>query len=437
MTEAATVDSVPGARLPTRDEPVTACHECGAVSRLDTSVYGSRQVCGCCGGFLRRPRLRSSEYCLVFTIAAALLFILANVFPFVSMEIEGLGSSMYLISAGAGLYNLGQPVVGVIVFMATIVLPLIQILCNLYVMGSMHFGQRWPGVAWVFRTYTAIGPWAMLDVFFLGVLVAYVKLLSLAHMELGEGFYAFIFAMVLLIAAQANLDSFQVWNTLRRQMTFGELERAGGRQIVSCHDCGQLVFAPRSESHGHAHCPRCGAALHHRKSQSVARSWALLIAAAAFYVPANVLPVSTIVSFGKAQSDTIMSGVIELIKYGEYPIAILLFTASIMVPILKIVCLAFLLISVQRKSTWRPRERTKLYRVVELVGRWSMVDIFVIGILGALVSLGSLATIEPGPAALAFASVVILTMLAAEAFDPRLIWDPVQQDMTDGQRIRA
>jgi paraquat-inducible protein A len=170
-------------------------------------------------------------------------------------------------------------------------------------------------------------------------------------------------------------------------------------------------------------CPRCGARLHSRKPNSIARTWSLIIAAFVFYIPANVLPITTVVSFGKAQSDTIMSGVIYFIKTGMWPIALVIFVASIFVPLLKLLILTFLLITVQRKSGWRPKDRTRLYRITEAIGRWSMVDIYVVTILVALVNLGSLASIAAGPGAIFFAAVVVITLFAAMTFDPRLIWD--------------
>jgi paraquat-inducible protein A len=172
-----------------------------------------------------------------------------------------------------------------------------------------------------------------------------------------------------------------------------------------------------------AHCARCGGALHLRKPHSLQRTWALVIAAAICYVPANLLPVMRVTSLGKVQADTIMSGVIYFLVHGMWPLALIVFVASVFVPLLKLVILVFLLVSVQRGSSWRPAERTRLYRITELIGRWSMVDIYAITILVALVRLGNLATIEAETGAVFFGAVVVLTMLAAESFDPRLIWD--------------
>lgn len=199
---------------------------------------------------------------------------------------------------------------------------------------------------------------------------------------------------------------------------------------ASCHECGRLCRMPRG---GHAEdlealCSRCGSALHYRKPNSLQRTWAFVIAAAICYVPANLFPVMTVISLGQAESDTIISGAIYLLTHGMWPLALIVFVASITVPCAKIIALISLLISVHRRSSWRPVDRTRLYRITEAIGRWSMVDIYVVTILVALVRLGNLATIEAGWGAVFFGSVVVLTMIAAESFDPRLIWDNCGED---------
>ncbi|MFO7708212.1 MAG: paraquat-inducible protein A [Desulfobacterales bacterium] len=194
--------------------------------------------------------------------------------------------------------------------------------------------------------------------------------------------------------------------------------------LVSCPVCHLLSPAPPLPDHGRRSiCPRCGATLHPRKPNSIARTWALVLSACIFYIPANVLPIMVVTSFGKVKSDTIMSGVIYFVQTGSWPVALVIFVASVLVPLLKLVVLTLLLITVQQSSSWRPKDRTRLYRLIEAIGRWSMVDIFAVTILVALVSLGALANIQAGPAALHFAAVVVITMFAARSFDPRLIWD--------------
>jgi len=195
------------------------------------------------------------------------------------------------------------------------------------------------------------------------------------------------------------------------------------RGLINCHDCHLLVEA---DSSGHR-CPRCGAHLHMRKPNSLSRTWALVCAAVILIIPANLLPMTITSALGTKQADTIMSGVIYFMQDGSWEIAAVIFTASIFIPIAKLFILIFLLLSVQFRSAWRPTDRTILYRLTELVGRWSMVDIYVVTILVALVKLGAVASIEAGPAAVFFASVVVVTMFAAESFDPRLIWDVLEE----------
>ena len=201
--------------------------------------------------------------------------------------------------------------------------------------------------------------------------------------------------------------------------------RAG---LLSCHACHQLSRFRRLPAGSHATCPRCGAALHFRKPDSLARTWALVIAAIILYIPANVFPVMVVTSLGRSQADTIMSGVFFLLHHGMWPLALIVFVASVVVPMLKLLVLTFLLISVQRRSRWRPADRTRIYRITEAVGRWSMVDIYVVTILVALVHLGSLATIEAGAGAVFFGAVVVITIFAAKSFDPRIIWDRAEGD---------
>lgn len=201
---------------------------------------------------------------------------------------------------------------------------------------------------------------------------------------------------------------------------------AAEAELINCGRCRLLSKYKYPQTIGDAVCPRCGSSVHLRKPNSITRTWALIIAASIFYIPANVFPITVVTSLGKAKSDTIISGVIYFINTGMWPIALVIFTASIVVPLLKLSGLSFLLVSIRQKSTWRPDERTRLYRITEAVGRWSMVDIYALTIVVALMKMGYFATVEVGPAAVYFAAVVVITMLAAKAFDPRLIWDSME-----------
>jgi paraquat-inducible protein A len=219
----------------------------------------------------------------------------------------------------------------------------------------------------------------------------------------------------------------------RRRMT-RPAASAASRGLLTCHTCGLLS---RSAPLAHdMHCPRCDAPLHLRKPNSISRSWALLIAAMICYIPANMMPMMLTTTLFGTESDTIMSGVIYFWTSGSWYLALVIFTASIMVPMLKMIALTLLLVTTQMRSRWQTEQRARLYRLVEIIGRWSMLDIYVVAIMVALVQLQGLATILPGPGAIAFGSVVVLTMFSAMAFDPRLMWDPVEENeekMTDGE----
>lgn len=190
--------------------------------------------------------------------------------------------------------------------------------------------------------------------------------------------------------------------------------------LIGCHACGRVVEDPHDPA---ARCGRCGAALHRRKPGSISRSWALLLAAAILYLPANLLPIMKTSTIFERGADTILSGVLVLWRGGSYDLAIIVFVASIVVPMLKIGVLALLLVTSQRRSRWRRHERARLYRMIEFIGHWSMLDVFVVALLAALVHFQAFANVDAGPGAIAFGAVVVLTMLASMSFDPRLIWD--------------
>ena len=191
--------------------------------------------------------------------------------------------------------------------------------------------------------------------------------------------------------------------------------------LVSCETC-RLLSRPADAAEP-GYCPRCGAELMWRRHHSIQYTWALVVAAAICYIPANVLPMLTTTALGSADSDTIMGGVMLLYTTGSWPLALIVLIASVMVPFGKLVALTYLLITVQRGSLARGRERSRLHRMVEFIGRWSMLDVFVDTFTVALVQLQPLMSVQPGPGVLFFAAVVVLTMLAAESFDPRLVWD--------------
>ena len=204
-------------------------------------------------------------------------------------------------------------------------------------------------------------------------------------------------------------------------------DTAASRDLASCHVCHKL--APVAE---HT-CPRCGAALHLRNSNSLQRTLALLITASILYIPANLYPIMITEQLGVAENSTIIGGVVLLIKLGSIPVATVIFIASVIVPLSKLVAMYYLVWSVERLPYENHRKRTRMYLIAEFIGKWSMVDVFVVAILVALVQLGGLLVIRPGIAAYSFAGVVLITMVAAHCFDPRLMWDKLDNLNDSGE----
>lgn len=193
--------------------------------------------------------------------------------------------------------------------------------------------------------------------------------------------------------------------------------------LVACPACGTITRLSLDKFQQPPRCQLCYARLHSRKPMSLQRSWAWLLAGLFVYVPANIYPIMFTTVFGDSEPNTIIGGILLLLELESYPVALVVFVASVVVPVLKFVAVAYLLISIQGKYRQRRYDRTRLFRLTEFIGRWSMIDVFVVAILAALVQIGSVAQIEPGLGATAFGAAVIFTMMSAISLDPRLIWD--------------
>ncbi len=406
------------------DRPVLICDECDTLTTVRRVPAGVTATCGACGNVLFRERRDSIRRALAFNIAALILLVIAHAFPFMTFTMEGNSTAGTIPASIVALWEDGSWEIAIVVFVLASLMPFARLGLGIWVLLPLLWNRLAPGTAELFALFARSRTWAMTEVYLLGLLVAYTKLVDLATITLGPAIWAFGALMVCIAAADNALDPRAVWWRLAPQNRLGDL-LATGRPLIGCEVCGQVVALPAGVHQ--MKCPRCHAALHRRKPDSLARTWALLIAAALLYIPANVLPVMSVTTFGQGEPDTILSGVVALIEAGMWPIAALVFFASITVPVLKLIGLVLLLVSVQRGWLARARDRTLLYRIIEQVGRWSMIDVFMISILVVLVDLGEIARIEPGPGAVAFASVVILTMLASHGFEPRLIWDRRRQ----------
>ncbi|MBS0336772.1 MAG: PqiA/YebS family transporter subunit [Proteobacteria bacterium] len=399
-----------------------ACHACDGAHRIVPVPEGGKALCGRCGTQLYRNLPRSLDRSAALYLAALILFLLANTFPFVALKFGDRVQQTVLISGAFALQEAGMPEVGLLIALTSVVFPFLTICGMLYLLLPLRLGIRPIWMTPVWRVVRTLTPWSLIGVFMLGLLVSVVKLQDLAEVIPGTAFFAFVGLLVVSAAAVASFDPAVLWPRIGPVTEAVPEGSAADMGYAACHTCDLLVARP--EPGMRWACPRCGSAVHGmRQHESIPRTWALLSAATLLLVPANVLPVMTVIRFGQGEPSTILSGVIHLIEDGAVPLGLLVLFASFVVPIAKIISLVVLLVTVQRGSDWRVRDRTLLYRVTEAVGAWSMIDIFLVGILVALVRMDALATVHPGLGATFFGAAVVLTMLAAHSFDPRLVWD--------------
>ena len=417
-----------------------ACHECDRVFRRPPLSDGLHVRCSRCandlsGAHHARPTL---DFTCAMAVAAVVTLVIAQCFPIIALKAQGMASQATLLDAVSALWAGQMHIVAAVVFFTTTLFPAMELLALLYVLLPLRAGAVSFGFRQVIRFLQWLRPWGMIEVFMLGVLVTTVKMVSLARVIPGAGLFAFG-ALTVLLALVSRFDPHRLWHacdeieapggaTPSAELRADAVKAVSAKQagLVVCHTCGSVQ--PLHDGEAHQRCSRCQTAQHERRPASISRTAALLLAAALLYIPANLLPVMHSTSLGRSEDDTILSGVAYFWTSGDWGLAAVVFIASVVVPMLKLAILALLVFAAHRRSTWRPHEWTRLYRLVERIGRWSMLDVFVVALTVALVHFGSFAVITAGPGALAFGAVVILTMIASMQFDPRLIWDPVPDD---------
>jgi paraquat-inducible protein A len=395
------------------------CPGCGLLQLVPALDPGGSAHCARCPTLLRRVSAHRLQHVLALALAALVLLVVMCSSPLMSVEAAGMFHVADLFSGPEELARQNMAPLGLVVLFVTVMAPLLRLGATLYVLIRAHERHPPRHLRRIFAWAEKLRPWSMIEVFVLGVFVAYVKLGDLVTIGLRTGVYALLALTIVLVWLDSALDREAVWERLDPEDRPDALPCGGSAGAVGCETCA-LVSAPQRHD---ARCPRCDSALHARRPNSVQRTWALIIAAAILYVPANYYPVLSIVQLGAGQPSTILGGVEELITARQYPLAALVFFASIAVPVLKLIGLSIMLIATQTGRAGWLRDRTRLYHIVRFIGRWSMIDIFMESLLGALVAFGAVITIQPGVGAVAFCAVVILTMFAAETFDPRLMWD--------------
>jgi len=405
---------------PAPEATTRECPECGLFQSVPLLRPGLVATCGRCGALLRRRRRDSLGTTLALNVTGLVLFAVVMSYPFMGFRLLGQTRLAALEDLPAAFQAQGMWQLALVVLATTVIAPLLKLLLTTAVLVGLRTGMSASTLAIMARVRHHLTPWAMVEVFLLGAFVAYTRLAATATVLVGPALYALGGLMLAMVAADAWLDEHALWEAIGRArrtpapMGFGPL--------IGCDTCGRVSRAAPG-----APCPRCNSTLKLRKHDSLARSWSFLLAAAALYIPANLYPILTLIRFGSGHPSTILGGVRELIEYRMWPLALLVFVASVLVPVLKLVGVTLLLLSTQQRARWRLRDRTRLYRIVDTIGRWSMIDVFMLAVLVGLVRMELLASVTPGIGAVCFAGVVILTMLASFSFDPRLMWDAAGQ----------
>lgn len=417
-----------------------ACPDCGLVQLLPMPARGQKAECGRCGKMLAGSATGRIGAPLALASTALVLLVPATVTPLMLVSTYGADRESGLPSSAIALWRDGFPSLGVLVALFSIALPFVFLVLLIWVLANLHFGGRAP-VGSAFRWTRHLRPWVMTEVYLVGCFVSYSRIKVVSTVTVATGGWALIAAGLVLLVALTQLDERTVWEMLPARgarngagedidpgvgpagVSPASVSPAGdgpaNRDQVGCTVCDFLVAAEATGQH----CPRCGARLHRRKPGSIQRTVAFVLAGYLLYIPANTLPVLTTVQFGRQEHNTILSGVLELIRNDLWPLAIIVFTASIVLPLVKLLGLTWMLLATRRKSSRFLVERTRLYRSIDTVGRWSNIDIFSVSVLVAILQFGSLTAVHAGEGLVAFAAVVIITMLATLVFDSRLMWD--------------
>jgi paraquat-inducible protein A len=414
-------------------DDVSACQGCGLIQRLpDIAQAGGALLCGRCGATLRQVRPHSVALCGVLAGLGLLLLAIALNEPVANVLMQG--GRFATTDLWTGTWHLEQEGAWLLTLAVVPTLLLVP-LTKLLAVASMAVAVRERAVPNLLRrafaTLPTLSQWAMVEVFLLGAMIALFRLRDWMLIDYGPALFALSGAALCSIGIDAAVDRAAFWSAVplrgASSTTPSEDSPRAGALLIGCHGCDLLVRAREGDA-----CPRCCSSLHARKQDSARRTWALLGTAALLAVPANVWPVMTITQLGRGGPSTILGGSLELTEAGFWGLAALVFVASVLVPLVKLGALSFLLVSARRKSTHRLVLRTRLFRVVALIGRWSMLDIFATMMLVTLARFGWLGNVRPEAGATAFCGVVVLTMLASEAFDPRLMWDAAGRNPTVG-----
>lgn len=399
------------------------CRHCDLVQQVPLLAPGEEAGCSRCGSYLDARHPDPVVRPVLFAGSALFMLLLANLFPFVSMFAAGNRSQMHFFDTSAVLFAQHQQWLALLVWLFIQAVPAACMLAIIYLKLGMLY--QLPARVWVARVLYMLKPWSMVDIFLMGLIISFVKLVADADISLGPSFWAFCLFCLLHLRAFQVIDRRELWSRIAPCPVPQVAAHAGktglAQNLKLCKVCTALVPVTQT------HCSRCQTKVSLRQRGSVQNTLALLVAATVLYVPANLMPIMRTVSFGEVIDSTIISGLILMWQDGAYPVALIILLASVIVPVVKIITMFWLCYLTRLPLSQRQQASTQIFRLVDWVGRWSMVDVLVVAIMAALVRFDLIMSVYPGVGALVFAAVVVLTMLAALSFDPRLLWDPLPE----------
>jgi paraquat-inducible protein A len=394
------------------------CPNCGLIQNGPDCRRNERTFCCRCKTPFAHRTWKSLDATLACSMAILVLLAPAFGASFLTTEAFGAGLTSVLPMSSQYLWREGWPLLSIAVFLVVLLLPVVRFGALGAVVLALRYGVRPRWLGGCFRVANALQTWAMLDVFLLGLAVAYARLRASLIVNIDTGALCFIVAALLTLVARAALDEADVWRRIAPDSALPP-----GTPSVMCISCHLLL---RSECDD-TRCPRCTAVVHRRRTESVQRTLALLSAAMLLYLPANYFPIATIPIDLVPTSYTVIGGVVDLAKSHLVGLALLVFCASFTIPLLKMLGLSWCVLSVMRRSDKRLVAKTRVYRIIEEIGRWSMVDPLTIACFVPVLHFNALLDGRAEPAATPFAAVVILTTFAVKTFDPRLMWDAARQ----------
>lgn len=393
-----------------------ACPDCGLIQDVPRPQRFSKVLCALCHGDLERRSGRSVSATLAVTLATFILLIPANLLPLIRMHIFIMHGENRIMGGIIMLWNRGWVLLAVIAGLLVVILPFVRLTLLGATLTCLRIGRRPAWLGPVFRWVLWLDTWAMIDVFLLASFVGYYRLAHVrqAHVSILPGGFCFIAAALLAMLGRAVLDRRAVWREIG-----GELPAPAERHLLSCTSCDLVLPAAMDGKR----CPRCRAYVRTRKPDAMVRTTALLLAALIFFFPANIYPMNVSSQLGSRHHYTILRGIIDLFDSGLWPLGIIIFCTSFLIPLGKILFMLWCVLRVRFRWTSHLVGTTKIYRVVAEFGRWSKTDPYVIVFFVPLMNFGAFASSHAGWGATAFLMMTLVTMLASATFDPRLMWD--------------